>query len=248
MQDRKYNKQPVNGHDDPFLAYFKDSLQDHQLPVDDNRWEELNQRLQRASRKKKLRLMIVYPGVAAAVALLVILSGLFNNKPVEPGLLSMTMPPVKGTLDQAISDQSISSQKTSNRMKSDQVTSDQLTGSVQPSGFNGTNPMRLVVPAVLSKPVWKVRKTGEAVLLTANDAATNTPENKENTCDSVVSAGMGNTAAMAATTAADSSAFNYAVNPRTRQTEKGRSAAEQENLLAFNSRRPKNSDWAFGAS
>ncbi|MDP4277991.1 MAG: outer membrane beta-barrel protein, partial [Bacteroidota bacterium] len=47
---------------------------------------------------------------------------------------------------------------------------------------------------------------------------------------------------------ADSSAFNYAVNPRTRQTEKGRSAAEQENLLAFNSRRPKNSDWAFGAS
>jgi len=231
MQDRKYNKQSENGHDDPFLAYFKDSLQDHQLPVDDSRWDELNQRLRWTSRKKSLRLMIVYSGVAAAVVLLVILSGLLTNKTVEPGLLSMKTPQVKETSDQA----------TSIQITSKQITSDQLSSAVQPTGLSGTHPMRLV----LSKPVGQAGITGGAVLLAANDSVTGTQPNKEKTCESAVSVEKGSAAAMAA---ADSSSLYGAGKARTILTEKARSVAEQENLLAFNSRRPKNSDWAFGAT
>lgn len=80
MRDSKTNK-PEDKGNDLFYDYFKDSLKEHQMPVDNQSWDIINSGLN-PRRKKRLWITMI-SSAAAAVILLFILFGtnLINKNP-----------------------------------------------------------------------------------------------------------------------------------------------------------------------
>ncbi len=84
MRDSKTNK-PEDKGNDLFYDYFKDSLKDHQMPVDDQSWDIINAGFN--PRKKKGLWITMISSAAAAVILLFILFGTgLNNKNTDTKL------------------------------------------------------------------------------------------------------------------------------------------------------------------
>jgi hypothetical protein len=84
MRDSKTNK-PEDKGNDLFYDYFKDSLQDHQMPVEDQSWDIISSGIN--PRKKKGMWITLFSGAAAAVILLFILFGIgLINKNTETEL------------------------------------------------------------------------------------------------------------------------------------------------------------------
>lgn len=77
MQDKGVDKQHFNTADDIFDDYFRDNLEEHQMPVDEKSWENISQRIRPV--KKRFIWMALYSGVAAAVVFLILFFGAQTN-------------------------------------------------------------------------------------------------------------------------------------------------------------------------
>lgn len=62
MQDKGADKQHFNRENDIFYDYFRDNLEEHQMPVDEKSWENISQRIKPL--KERFILMTLYSGVA----------------------------------------------------------------------------------------------------------------------------------------------------------------------------------------
>jgi len=77
MQDKGADKQHFNRENDIFYDYFRDNLEEHQMPVDEKSWENISQRIRPL--KKRFIWMTLYSGVAAAVVFLILFFGLHTD-------------------------------------------------------------------------------------------------------------------------------------------------------------------------
>lgn len=101
MRDSKTNK-PEDKGNDLFYDYFKDSLKDHQMPVDDQSWDIINAGFN--PRKKKGLWITMISSAAAAVILLFILFGTgLNNKNTDTKLSDNVSNNVETKIDNSLS-------------------------------------------------------------------------------------------------------------------------------------------------
>lgn len=184
MYHNKPNKEINRSTGDELFDYFRDNLEDMELPVSDKCWEQVSQRMADDAFAKKKRLRLFYSSVAA-VLLVVLLSGVFYTVSYDKNDLILAEQ-FEETIDkEAVKDPSSDVQVAEEIVKEEALIAEN-TKSVDRPKEKTTQPKRYknTIPAVLSSEIKAEINESETGII-GNDIVTDLALNNADVADNL---------------------------------------------------------------